>query len=177
MFNEAQIQEVSQAVEIAEDVTANYFKISTAKWRHVRYDVRTLAELTADEVTDSAFAQIIRYTREPGHALSPGHLYDYFKICLQDHNIMAAVERDEPLELFPLAVYIVTHELVQVVRFCTFLQSFEAGQRKRHQEEKRVHGITQNVLSTLNLSNLDYVLRAYHNYGLMEMFQDHADAS
>ena len=44
MFGPAEIQVVSQAVEIAEDVTANHFKISTAQWKHVRYDISTLAE-------------------------------------------------------------------------------------------------------------------------------------
>ena len=124
MFNPAQIEVVSQGVEIAEDVTANFFKIPTTQWRHVRYDIRTLAELSADEVTNSAFAQIIRYSRNPDQVQFSDWHFDYFKICLQDHNIMAAVERDEPLKLLPLAVYVVTHELVHVVRFCKFLQRF-----------------------------------------------------
>ena len=94
VFNPAQIEVVSQGVEIAEDVTANFFKISTAQWRHVRYDIRTLAELKADEVTSSAFAQIIRYSSNPDHSQIGDWHFDYFKICLQDHNMMAAVERD-----------------------------------------------------------------------------------
>ena len=48
VFNSAQIEVVSQGVEIAEDVTANFFKIPTAQWKHVRYDIRTLAELSPD---------------------------------------------------------------------------------------------------------------------------------
>ena len=32
MFSPAEIEVVSQAVEIAEDVTAKHFKISTARW-------------------------------------------------------------------------------------------------------------------------------------------------
>jgi hypothetical protein len=77
VFNSEQIRVVSQAVEIAEDVTANYFKISTAQWKHVRYDIRTLAELRADGITDSAFAQITRYSRKPDHTFSGGRHYDY----------------------------------------------------------------------------------------------------
>ena len=171
MFSPVQIQVVSQAVEIAEDVTANYFKISTAEWKHVRYDIRTLAELRAEEITDSAFAQITRYSRHRADRTVRGKRhYDYFKICLQDHNIIAAVERDEPLELLPLAMYVVSHELVHVVRFCKFLQRFDAEAEEREREEMRVHEITQKMLSSLGISRLDYVLQAYLNYQFMEKF-------
>ena len=177
MFNPEQIRVVSQAVEIAEDVTANYFKISTAQWKHVRYDIQTLADLSDDEITEAAFAQITRYSRKPDSSLSGGRHYDYFKICLQDHNIIAAVERDESLQLLPLGVYVVTHELVHVVRFCKFLQRFDADTVERQQEETRVHQITQKALGTLGLSDLDYVLKAYRNYQFMEQLRDYTGNS
>jgi len=171
VFNPAQIQVVSQAVEIAEDVTANYFKISTAEWRHVRYDIRTLAELDTDEVIDHAFAQIIRYSRKRFHG---ERYYDYFKICLQDHAIMSAAERDQQLQLLPLTVYVVTHELVHVVRFCKFLQNFEAEPWERRQEEMRVHEVTHKALESLKIPRLEYVLNTYRNYQFMEQLKDHA---
>lgn len=172
VFNSAQIEVVSQGVEIAEDVTANFFKISTAQWKHVRYDIRTLAELRSDEVTNSAFAQIIRYSRNPDHSKISDWHFDYFKICLQDHNIMAAVERDDPLQLLPLAIYVVTHELVHVVRFCKFLQRFDADPEERQQEEMRVHEVTQKALGSLKLPNLDHVLKSYRDYQFMEQLRD-----
>lgn len=175
VFNPAQIEVVSQGVEIAEDVTANFFKISTAQWKHVRYDIRTLAELRPDEVTNSAFAQITRYSRNPDHTKFGGLHYEYFKICLQDHNMMAAVERDDPLQLLPLAVYVVTHELVHVVRFCKFLQRFDADPLERQQEEMRVHEVTQKALKSLKLPSLGYVLKAYRNYQFMEQLRDYTD--
>ena len=175
VFNPAQIEVVSQGVEIAEDVTANFFKISTAQWKHVRYDINTLAELRPDEVTNSAFAQITRYSRNPDHTQFGGRHYDFFKICLQDHNIMAAVERDDPLQLLPLAVYVVTHELVHVVRFCKFLQRFDADPLERQQEEMRVHEVTQKALKFLKLPSLGYVLKAYRNYQFMEQLRDYTE--
>ena len=175
MFNPEQIQVDSQAVEIGEDVTANYFKISTAQWKHVRYDIQTLADLRNDEITKSAFAQIARYSRNPDRTLSGRRHNDYFKICLQDHNMIAAVERDESLQLLPLGVYVVTHELVHVVRFCKFLQRFDADPVEREREEIRVHQITQKALATSSLSHLDYVLKAYRDYQFMEQLRDYAD--
>jgi hypothetical protein len=175
MFSPEEIQVVSQAVEIAEDVTANHFKISTAQWKHVRYDIRTLAELSPDEIADCAFAQITRYSGKPD--LSRQRHYDYFKICLQDQNIIAAVERDEGVRLLPLGVYVVTHELVHIVRFCKFLQHFDAEPPERQQEEMRVHGITQRALGSLRIPHLDYVLEVYRDYQFMEQLKDHPAAS
>ena len=175
MFSPAEIQVISQAVEIAEDVTANYFKISTAQWKHVRYDIRTLAELSPDEIANYAFAQIIRYSGKPD--LSRQRHYDYFKICLQDQNIMAAVKRDAQVKLLSLGVYVVTHELVHIVRFCKFLQQFDVEPSERQKEEMRVHEITQRVLGSLKLPQLDYVLEVYRDYQFMEQLKDHSLAA
>jgi hypothetical protein len=175
MFSPAEIQVVSQAVEIAEDVTANHFKISTAQWKHVRYDIRTLVELSPDEISDYAFAQITRYSGKPG--LVSKRQYDYFKICLQDQNIMAAVERDEGVKLLPLGVYVVTHELVHIVRFCKFIQRFDAEPPERQREEMRVHEITQRALGSLRIPHLDYVLEVYRDYQFMEQLKEHSLAA
>ena len=171
-FDPNEMAVVSQAVEIAEDVTANYFKISTSDWRHVRYDIGTLATLSAEEITDGAFAQITRYSRFLEAQLREARPYDFFKICLQDHTIAAALERDEALRLFPLMVYVATHELVHVVRFCKFLQRFDAEPEERVREEVRVHEITQKALGNVGLAHMDYVVQGYRSFGSMEVLRD-----
>jgi hypothetical protein len=171
-FDPNEMVVVAQAVEVAEDITANHFKISTSEWRRVRYDIGTLATLTAEEITDGAFAQITRYSRFPDRRTRGDRQYDFFKICLQDHTITAALERDENLRLLPLMVYVATHELVHVVRFCKFLQRFDAEADERHHEEIRVHEITQRAIGNLGLTDLDYVLRGYRKYGTMEVLRD-----
>lgn len=172
-FDSNEMVLVAQAVEIAEDVTANYFKISTSEWRHVRYDIGTLATLTAEEITEGVFAQITRYSRLPELRLREDRPYDFFKICLQDHNIITALKRDENLRLFPLMVYVATHELVHVVRFCKFLQRFDTEPEERRREEMRVHEITQKALGNVSLAHMDYVLQGYRSYGTMEVLRDH----
>ena len=171
-FDPNEMAVVAQAVEIAEDVTANYFKISTSDWRHVRYDIATIATMSAEEITDGAFAQITRYS----HLLEPQRRetrpYDFFKICLQDHTIAAALERDENLRLFPLMVYVATHELIHVVRFCKFLQRFDAEPEERLREEIRVHEITQKALGNVGLARMDYVVQGYRSFGSMEVLRD-----
>jgi len=171
-FDQNEMAVVAQAVEVAEDITANHFKISTSEWRHVRYDIGTLASLSAEEITEGAFAQITRYSRFPEPKLRGDRQYDFFKICLQDHTITTALERDGNLRLLPLMVYVATHELVHVVRFCKFLQRFDAEAEERNQEEIRVHEITQRALRNLGLTDLDYVLQGYRKYGTMEVLRD-----
>jgi len=176
-FDPNEMAVVAQAVEIAEDVTANYFKISTGDWRHVRYDIGTLATLSTEEITDGAFAQITRYSRFLEPQLREARPYDFFKICLQDHNITGALERDENLRLFPLMVYVATHELVHVVRFCKFLQRFDAEPEERLREEIRVHEITQKALESVGLAHMDYVVQGYRSFGSIEVLRDHRPSS
>jgi hypothetical protein len=171
-FSPEEIGVVSEAVEIAEEVTADYFKLSTSQWKQLRYDIQTLVDLNADEIMEAAFAQITRYSRHPVGTLEPTRQYDHFKICLQDHSIVAAVERDETVRLLPLTIYVVTHELVHVVRFCKFLQRFDADFLERQREEVRVHEITHRALRDLNVPHLDHVLQAYRGYRLMEAFRE-----
>ena len=68
-----------------------------------------------------------------------------------------------------------THELVHVVRFCKYLQRFDAEPAERQREEIRVHEIAQKALGTLGLSHLDYVLNAYRDYQFMEQLRDYAE--
>jgi len=62
---------------------------------------------------------------------------------------------------------------VHVVRFCKFLQNFEAGPSERRQEEMKVHEITHKTLENLKLPQLEYVLNTYRNYQFMEQLKDH----
>ena len=87
------------------------------------------------------------------------------------------MERDERVKLLPLGVYVVTHELVHIVRFCKFLQRFDAEPLERQQEEMRVHEITQRALGSLRLPHLDYVLEVYRDYQFMEKLKDHSVAA
>jgi hypothetical protein len=171
-FDRAQLQTLEQAVEIAEEVTSNYYKISFNEWKRHRYDIKTVIHLNESEITHHAFAQITRYTRSLGQRLRGSQDFDYYKICLQDHMILAALARELELNLLPLMAYIVTHELIHVVRFCKFLQNFQASLAEQKKEEKLVHGITLKMLSNVNLPGLSYVLKSYHASSQIEKFSE-----
>lgn len=168
-FSDHEILVLGQSIEVSEDLISDHFKISTSQWQRYRYDIQSLKDLAEVEITDLAFAQIRRYARCPSERLRGSEAVEYFKICLQDHIIVRALRRDRQIQLLPLTTYIVTHELIHVVRFARFLQRFEVSERERESEECLVHRITRELLSPVKMPGLADVLTAFGEVGMMEM--------
>ena len=169
-FEAEEIAILAQAIEASEELISDFYKISTSEWKRYRYDIQSLSDLGKEEVTDAAFAQIRRYLKRPGDRTRGSEPGDYFKICIQDHVIRRAVKRDRGIGLFPLTAYIVTHELIHVVRFAKFLQRFDSTAAEQGAEEKRVHALTYNLLQKTRLQGLPEVLAAFKDCRTMENF-------
>ncbi len=160
-FDQEHLSTVDEAVAVAEELTSEHFKYSTSQWRRCRYDIQTAVKLHEAELTDEAFAQIIRYVGQPAQSGLRSSHFDFYKICLQDHVILRALERDKALSLFPLVVYVATHELVHIVRFSLFLQSFETYPLARAREEALVHQITREILGSGRLPGVESVAKEF----------------
>lgn len=157
-----QLAAMDQAVMVAEDVISDRYHLTLSSWKKYRYDIRTLKDLRKSEIAPQVFAQIVRYGRPtPPEGLRQG---DFYSICIQDHNILGALERDPDLQLYPLLLYVLTHELVHVVRFYTFLQFFHANEAEREKEETRVHRITHDLLRRISLPEMDLVFQFYADH-------------
>jgi hypothetical protein len=157
-FNATQLKIVDQAVSMAEEMVSNHYKMSLNEWLRPKYDVKTIAELDPGEIVDGPYAQLFRYQgKRKGSSLGSGS-YDFYKICIQDHTILAALAKRPELSLVAFCLYIVTHELIHIVRFSKFLQNFEANAEEKLAEEKRVHGITHQILSSVPMPELGPVL-------------------
>jgi hypothetical protein len=163
-FGTEQIKTVNNAVAAAEELVSNYYKMSASQWLGPRYDVKTLAELNPAEIIDGPFAQIIRYKGRRKNTTLGSATYDFYKICLQDHTIQSTLEASPGIELFPFSLYIITHELIHIVRFSKFLQNFEASDRERMAEEKRVHQRTHKILKPVQIAGLRKVLEFYNDW-------------
>ena len=160
---------VSEALYIAEDKIGNYYKFSFGQWKRHHFDVRTMGEPATDVVSRVAFAMLNKGSRVIGGYDSKTKLRDFYLICLQDRHIMRAVNRDRNLSLLPLLIYVFTHELVHIVRFCNFFQRFDISGKEREEEESRVHKITFDVLKDITLPKMDYVLESYRNYRICDI--------
>lgn len=163
-FSQSQIAIVNNSVAIAEELVSNHYKMSASQWLHPKYDVKTLAELSSEEVVEGPFAQVIRYIGLRKNTILGTNAYDFYKICLQDHAIITALNNDPKLKLLPFCLYIVCHELIHIVRFSRFLQSFDASPEEKFKEETRVHDSTHLILKPLKLPGLHLVLDYYRKW-------------
>ena len=163
-FKREDLLTVSEALDIAEDRTGDYFKFSSGQWRRHRYDVRTLSQLASDEVIADVFALLRKSNKQKKRVEPSSRHRDFYFICLQDHRILKALKRDRDLGLLPLLVYVFTHELVHIVRFCNFSQRFEVSTKDREKEERIVHAMTFEILKELSLPRLDYILNSYETH-------------
>jgi hypothetical protein len=172
VFSERDLEIVRAAVGVAEDRVSDFYKLSASQWLRYRYDVRTRVDLAPDEIVRGPFAQVIRYEARPANAHLGSSAYDFYRICLQDHAILTALAETPGISLRPFALYIVAHELVHVVRFCKFLQNFDASPEEKRIEEGRVHRWTREILAPLRIDGmarvLDFFLLAGENETPME---------
>ncbi|MCJ8501939.1 hypothetical protein [Desulfatitalea alkaliphila] len=155
---------INQAVTLSEELVSNHYKMSASQWLHRRYDVKTLAELNPHEIVDGPFAQIIRYEGQRKGSELGSEVYDFYKVCLQDHAILNALQSNTDLALLPFALYIICHELVHIVRFSKFLQSFDATAAEKLAEEHRVHAITHQIVTPVRMDGIEPVIAYYERW-------------
>jgi len=163
-FSAAQINVVNNSVALAEELVSDRFKMSASQWLRPKYDVKTLADLSPTEIVHGPFAQIIRYKGRRNDKSLESSTYDFYKICLQDHFILSAMKSSSRLKLFPFGLYIVSHELIHIVRFSKFLQNFNATPAEMRAEETRVHETTHTILKPLPIKDLPPVLDFYEKW-------------
>jgi len=163
-FKPEQIKIVNNSVAMAEELVSDYFKMSSSQWLHGKYDVKTLVDLKNDETVQGPFAQIIRYKGRRKDSSLESLTYDFYKICLQDHAILSVLRQSPQIKLFPFTLYIISHELIHIVRFSKFLQNFDASHEEMMIEEKRVHEITHEILLGVRVSGMAVVLAYYNNW-------------
>ena len=163
-FSPRQIKIVNNSVAMAEELVSNFYKMSANQWLRPQYDVKTLRDLKPGEIVQGPFAQVIRYRGQRKDSTLGSTSYDFYKICLQDHFILAALEQSGGLKLFPFSLYIITHELIHIVRFSKFLQNFDASTEEKLLEEARVHDNTHQILCNINVTDLEGVLKFYEKW-------------
>ena len=155
---------MAKGLSVAEESVSDFFRLSDASWCVYPYEVRTLAELLPKEVTKKALAQVLRLRKPP--AGSQLRAKDFYRICLQDHNLMGLVRREGIQDLFlPLLTYVLAHELVHIVRFYKFQHLFDTSPLQKAAEEKKVYELTARVLRQIKLPHLERVLNFYQEHG------------
>ena len=163
-FSKKQITAVNNSVTMAEELVSNYYKLSAAQWLRQKYDVKTVADLAPKEIVKGPFAQIVRYKGQRRDTALGSATYDFYKICLQDHAIIDTLKKFNALRIFPFTLYIITHELIHIVRFSKFLQNFSASSAEKMAEEIRVHKKTNKILQPVQVPGLTSTLDFFVNW-------------
>jgi len=148
----------------AERLTANYFHLVAEAWKIHRYDVKTLAHLEDHEVRKGAFAHLCKYSRHPKDPKDNPRGLHFYRVCLQDNQILDALKRGGSFIRFPpFMLYIATHELVHILRFDRGESDFDMPVVERTNEEDRVHSITRTILLPVAHPELNLVIDCFSN--------------
>ncbi len=160
-FNRNEIIIVNDSAAMSEELVSNFYKMSANQWLRHKYDIKTLADLDDTEIVHGPFAQIIRYKGQKKDSILGSSTYDFYKICLQDHTILSTVNTFSDLDLFSFILYIITHELIHIVRFSRFMVNFDAPPHKKLTEEITVHEKTYEILSSQQIPGLENAFKFY----------------
>jgi hypothetical protein len=162
-FGKRELEVVRYQLVEAETLLSRYYCIPGREWPAYAYDVETLSDLTQSEAIEGILALVAKYEYRP---LSGGEpRLEFYRICLQDHNILAASGHGpRGISFEALLLYVLTHELVHVFRFASQPQRYFADSASRVVEERSVHRITSDILRMKNDRRLLPVLRAYQEY-------------
>jgi hypothetical protein len=164
-FASAQLRKIGRLVDLARELTGEFFQLAQDEAHRLPYEVRTLSHLKDQEVRhDGILADLARYQyQEPLR----GRKKDLYRVNLQDHNILQALEREGGrLGFSPLLLYVLTHEVVHVIRFVKFLAPFHKDPATREDEERLVHEVTQRILAKVPIEGLGEVLDRYEHLSL-----------
>ncbi|MBU0516487.1 MAG: hypothetical protein KJ621_17150 [Proteobacteria bacterium] len=160
LFDEHQLEKLLKAADVAEDAVADHFHHSSSHWDRIGLELVSGEHLAAHEMLPHVFAQVLCYLVQKEDVRPQ----DHYRICVQDHNILRALDGEARDIFFPLLVYVLTHELIHVVRFTRFLQLYQADPDRKEREEITVHGLTHEILNKRNLENMPLVLEFYGHH-------------
>ncbi|WP_456430809.1 hypothetical protein [Thermosulfuriphilus sp.] len=156
-FRRDHLHILAEAQMIAEEAVHDYYALSTRSWLRLPYDVWTREQYFWPEHLE-AFAQLLIY-RLPQEAKNFPLDKDFlYLIVLNDQRILRATGGGLPGLLLPFLTYILTHELIHMVRFSRFEHLPED---EDFSEERSVHGLVKKVLAGVKIKNLDRVLARF----------------
>jgi hypothetical protein len=144
-FNPIEKQIIYSALDEAAEHLRKFYCFSPREWFNYCYDLKTELEVEINCSPKKAFAEVKQYTpTKKNSSIFPKERY---QICLFDKNILRTLWKKSQMEFYPFMVYILTHELVHVARFCQNFHPFECDQESLAKEEGKVNQLTQQVLN------------------------------
>jgi len=151
-FNPTEKQIIYSALEESAAYLSDFYCFAPREWFNHCYDLKTELEVKLNRCNSSAFAEVVQYT--PSLKDSSPFPKERYHICLFDRKILKTLWRYPDLEFYPFMIYILTHELIHIARFCQDFHPFECDEESLQREEQRVNRLTQQVLDAKKSKNL-----------------------
>lgn len=155
-FGAGELELLAAVQPICEELVGDHFRLSSFGPTQRCYEVVTLVGCSEAEREPMALAKLCRYDRRERVIGGSHRISRFYRVCLQDDNLLARVERG--LCLRALLLYVLTHELIHVVRFESFQVIYDAPAAARQREEARVDELARLVLEPLLDSTLREVI-------------------
>jgi hypothetical protein len=161
VFNDQQRFWVGEVLETAEPMVGDYFGINMGDLERFPYDLQTLANLQRQEKTRRALAQVCKYEYRKESQRLELRRREFYRICLQDDKILNTAQTELPSMLKPLLLYVVTHELIHVIRFILEPRRFYLDPKEKGIEERYVHRMTYEILKSFKDPYIGPLLERY----------------
>jgi hypothetical protein len=146
-FSTPQRSLIFRALNEAEERTAGYYCIPPFRWERLRYDLLTQEDNGWEPFPEPMLARVrcLQWIKS-------SKPFDFYRIELNDRNILAAAEREcLTRNMYPFFVYILTHEMVHMVRLSSILDNSPSdGIPFNESEESRVQEISRRILTGSN---------------------------
>lgn len=160
-FERPQLLQLRRLFEFARELTGDHYHLGAEDARRMPVEIRTLVDLEDFEIQAG---DVLAYIARLGYNDSRfGRRRDLYQVNLLDHNILGKLKHSEDLNFSALLLYVLTHELVHVIRFLKFMTPFYQSDSDHDQEEGRVHGLTQSILRRVPVSGMSSVLEKYRH--------------
>ena len=150
---------IRRAALMAEVLTQRYFDLGEDAWRRNPYNILTRREVGRTLCVEDAFANVVRFEYPKENVHKRVHTVDY-GIVLHDPNILLALLRSSRPDLWTLGLFVLTHELIHIVRFREHAVDFFSPVPDRNEEESLVQSMTFEILS--GVTNSEYVVELYN---------------
>lgn len=147
---------VAEVHPLAEELVGEHFRVTSFGPTSGTYDVVTRGDVGPECHATDALAKLTRYDRRERPIADGQRVSRFYRICLQDENLLTRV--DEGFDLRALLLYVLTHELIHIVRFESYQVSYNASESAREDEERIVDSLTRDVLGVLKDSAVDEVI-------------------
>ncbi len=158
LFTASDLAIICRAASLAERLIEKHFNLNKDHWKSEPYSIFTLKQVNTGLYEPDVFANVVKLKARQNQRQKVAAAENY-GIVLQDPNILRALLRQSGHDLWTMSLFVLTHELIHVVRFKKFNVDFFAESGAREAEENLVQCITGDILS--GVTNTDQLLALY----------------